>query len=68
MIEHRHYVAAPGLVIRDPRSKARIPHEEPGIYVERTSFWIRRELAGDVINITPGAKPELAKRQKGAED
>lgn len=65
MIEHRHYIAKPGVVIRDPRSKARVPHAAPGIYVERSSFWVRRENDGDVIDITAqvSGKPELAKRK-----
>jgi hypothetical protein len=40
-----------------------LPHEGEGLRVERTKFWVRRELANDVIR-TDTQKSAPAKRAK----
>jgi hypothetical protein len=46
---------APGLKVRDPRTKRTIPDE--GIEVPDTdSFWLRRLADGDVVEFIPAEK------------
>jgi hypothetical protein len=61
----RTYFASPGFVIRDPRSKQRVPHEGEGnpIRVHFSSFWARREADGSVCSPTvTEPAPATAKR------
>lgn len=58
MTDYRTYIAKPGILIRDPLTRVRVPHVAPGLYVVRTPFWVRRENDGDVIDITPKAEAE----------
>lgn len=44
--------ARPGLIVRDPVTREALPTE--GREVPRSSFWIRRLTAGDVVD---AAKP-----------
>jgi hypothetical protein len=54
---------APGLKVRDPQSKQHIP--ETGIEVSETdSYWARRLLDGDVVEVKPVT---AAKSPKGKE-
>ncbi len=54
----RSYLATPGFVIRDPRTKARVPCEGEPIRVEFSNYWARREADGSVftpVTITESA-------------
>lgn len=54
---------APGLQVRHPASHQRIP--ETGIEVSDTdTYWARRLLAGDVIEVKPAVEPVLADEKK----
>lgn len=52
--------ARPGLVVRRPESKARLPAE--GGKVPRTPYWRRRLAKGDVVETKPAARPKAAPR------
>jgi hypothetical protein len=55
---------APGLKIRDPKSKRHVP--EDGIEVPDTdTYWVRRVLDGDVVVVQPAAVKTAS--QKGKE-
>lgn len=54
----------PELVIRDPRSRTKLPPE--GALVPDTSYWFRRLRDGDVVKVTP-AKATPAKAKKKTE-
>lgn len=72
-MSHRQFIAAPGVIIRDPRSKTRVPHVAPGAFVEvgdHVSFWARRVAEGSVTEVTstPEPAPALAKRKPAASE
>lgn len=47
---------APGLKVRDPRTKQHIP--ETGADVpDGDTYWVRRLLDGDVVQVPPAAPP-----------
>jgi hypothetical protein len=51
---------APGRLVRDPRSKQRVP--ETGIEVADTdTFWARRLADGDVVEVKSSAAPAAPK-------
>lgn len=58
---------APGLKIRDPRSRLHIP--ELGVEVsEVDTYWARRLADGDVVEAKPTSAPAIkATTQKGKE-
>lgn len=51
--------ARPDLVVRDPRTKNKLP-AETGTRVPRTSYWRRRLAKGDVVETRAPAKPKAA--------
>lgn len=55
---------ADGLVVRDPRNREPLPPE--GREVERSSYWLRRLLEGDVTEVpaTVAATPKGAVKPK----
>lgn len=58
--------ATPGTVIRDPRTKRRLPDE--GARVPRSSFWLRRLAQKDVVLVPePVAAPAKARKPAGGE-
>jgi hypothetical protein len=61
MEDVRTYLAAPGFVIRDPRTKQRVPHDGEGIRVEFSPFWLRREADGSVLRLDNKAPKRAAK-------
>lgn len=60
--EKRLYVKPkePGMALRDPRTKRQLPDE--GGSVPNTTFWRRRLINGDVLEV----KPPKAKRSAAA--
>ncbi len=42
---------APGLLIRDPKTKRLLPEE--GLEVKESTFWLRRLKEGDVVLCAP---------------
>ncbi len=62
MEDVRTYFATPGRVIRDPRTKARVPHEGEPIRVVFSSYWARRETDGDVIRVNAEPAAQASKR------
>lgn len=56
--------AKPHLVVRDPRSRVRLPVE--GRRVPDTNFWRRRLACGDVVEIDPPANASPAKAPKSS--
>lgn len=50
-----------GVIVRDPETKKPLPEE--GLEVERSSYWTRRIMAGDVFAI-PKPKPTRPKIKK----
>lgn len=62
----REYLCSPGFVIRDPRTKARVPHVAPAIRVHFSSFWARRELDGSVFTPKQVTDSAPAKRSTKA--
>ncbi len=60
----RSYLASPGFEIRDPRTKARVPHEGDPMRVEFSPFWSRRESDGSVFTPAPTTESAPSKRAK----
>jgi hypothetical protein len=55
--------ARPDVKVRDPRSKLHLP--ESGAEVpDGDTYWTRRILDGDVVEVKPAAKPPLSKAAK----
>lgn len=48
----------PETVIRDPRTKVRLPPE--GMWVGNSSYWRRRVSSGDAIEGKPSDAPEIS--------
>lgn len=54
---------APGMKVRHPDTKKYI--KEAGEHVDRSSYWTRRQIAGEVTISSPKKTP--AKKKKGDE-
>lgn len=60
MRERIFIVPVPGVSVRDPNTKQYIPAD--GAEVERSSYWIRRQLAGEITIGKPAVKKTAVKK------
>ena len=53
-----------GLIVRDPLDDKYRPLPAEGKHVERSTYWLRRLSAGDVVEAEPPRKAKAAPKDK----
>ncbi len=58
--------AAPGMTIRDPKTKKVIPEDGIEVREPLPTFWVKRLAVGDAVKVTEESPKPSAKKKEGA--